>query len=120
MKRNDIKPQNSLKPICFTAVFAFIALLILFAPLIFARNAEGAFPEERYTFEQTVYEPDGTAAKVYASGDSDFRYLHDENGYVLIRDGEGYLRYAKTRTGGRSRPVFGGTRRQSARLTPTL
>lgn len=99
MIRHDKKPQNSLKPICFTAVFALVALLIVFAPLIFGRNSQTAFPEELYTFEQTVYEPDGTAANVYASGDSDFRYLHDENGLVLMTDGEGYLRYAKNSDG---------------------
>lgn len=101
MKRLDIKPQNILKPICFTAVFALIALFIVFAPLIFGGHSESAFPVEQYTFEQTVVEPDGTTAKVFASGDSDFRYLHDGDGYVLITDDEGYLRYAKN-DGGRA------------------
>lgn len=101
MNSIDKKPQNRTKAICFTAVFLLVAVLLVFSPIVFGgKTAEDVFPRELYTFSEEYTEPDGTVAKVYASGDSDFRYMHDCDGYVLTADGEGYLRYAKN-DGGR-------------------
>ncbi len=91
----DKKPQNRIKAICFTAVFLTVAVLLIFSPVIFGGTGdETIFPKELYTFSEEYTEPDGTVAEVYASGDSDFRYMHDGDGYILTPDGEGYLRYA--------------------------
>lgn len=90
------KPQNRIKAVCFTAVFFVTAVLLIFSPILFGGIASGSIlPSELYTFEQAYTEPDGTVARVYASGDSDFRYYHDGDGYILTADGDGYLRYAK-------------------------
>jgi len=42
----------------------------------------------------TVVQPNGDALHIYASGDEFFNYLHDENGYTIIQNNQGYYMYA--------------------------
>lgn len=94
------KLRNGKRAIRFTAVFALLSLFLIFSPALSDVGEKGDFsPFELYTFAENYREPDGTIASVYASGDSDFRYYHDENGYVLTPDREGYLHYAKNADG---------------------
>lgn len=55
------------------------------------------------TLPCTLEEPDGNIARYYATGDMRFRYAHDEYGYILMEDSEGYLVYAATKTADRCR-----------------
>ena len=41
-----------------------------------------------YTFEREMTLNTGETVTFYESGDEDFRYYHDDDGYVLIRDNE--------------------------------
>ena len=48
----------------------------------------------------TVTQPDGSVLHCFASGDEFFNYLHDENGYTIMRHpGTGYYVYAEKRDG---------------------
>ncbi len=59
-----------------------------------------------YTFEREMTLNTGEKVAFYESGDADFRYYHDEDGYILIRDnGAATLEYAVNANG---RPVAGG------------
>ena len=46
------------------------------------------------TFRQTMVQADGVTVEFFASGDQYFNYLHDKDGYILLRH-NGYLVYAK-------------------------
>ncbi len=49
---------------------------------------------------QTLTQPDGTKVHCYASGDEYFHWLHDENGYPIVKNSEnGYFVYAEARMG---------------------
>ncbi len=52
-----------------------------------------------YTYEQEVVQGDGTVANVYASGDQYYNYLHDEDGFILTKGGDGNLYYAVEKDG---------------------
>lgn len=56
------------------------------------------------TFTQSMVQADGTTVNFYASGDQHFNYLHDENGYILLRE-NGYLVYARSNHNGRPTPT---------------
>lgn len=59
-----------------------------------------------YTFNRTMTLSDGTVAEFFESGDEYFKYNHDADGYLLIRDNEsGTLEYAVSDNG---RPVSSG------------
>ena len=48
----------------------------------------------------TVTQPDGTVLQCFASGDEFFNYLHDKNGYTIMRHPlTGYYVYAESRDG---------------------
>ena len=48
----------------------------------------------------TVNQPDGTVLHCFASGDEFFNYLHDENGYTIMKHPQtGYYVYAEKRDG---------------------
>ena len=60
----------------------------------------------KYTFEQEMTLYNGEKAYFYESGDQDFRYAHDANGYILVRNNENAtLEYAVNQNG---RPVASG------------
>ncbi len=42
----------------------------------------------------TINQPDGTKINVFATGDEFYNWIHDEQGYTLLLDEEGYLSYA--------------------------
>lgn len=88
------------------SITAFAVLLLLLALLSF----QGYYYQQpsaeivgRNTFTQTMIEADGNEVSFYASGDENFNYLHDEDGYILLRD-NGYLVYARNE-GGRPTPT---------------
>ncbi|MHC1703026.1 MAG: M6 family metalloprotease domain-containing protein [Tenuifilaceae bacterium] len=43
---------------------------------------------------QTLKQPDGTILKCFASGDEFYNWLHDENGYTIMKNTKGYYVYA--------------------------
>jgi M6 family metalloprotease-like protein len=60
--------------------------------LLAAGAAHGAFLRD---VPQTVAQPDGTVLHLLATGDEYYNWLHDADGYVVIRDPEtGYFVYA--------------------------
>lgn len=42
----------------------------------------------------TLTQPDGSVISCFASGDEFYNWLHDDNGYVIISNQEGYYCYA--------------------------
>lgn len=49
---------------------------------------------------QTVVQPDGEVIHCFASGDEFYNWLHDKDGFVIIRDpGTGFLVYAREQDG---------------------
>ncbi len=45
----------------------------------------------------TLSQPDGSPVSLFITGDEFYRYLHDENGYPIVRDDEGWLVYVQER-----------------------
>ena len=85
------------------AILVVMSLIILIALAFVASQGYDAQPRPteivgKNTFKQTMVEADGSVAHFYATGDQYFNYLHDENGYILLRD-NGYLVYATNRNG---------------------
>jgi M6 family metalloprotease-like protein len=69
--------------------------------LLAAAAAHGAFLR---SVPQTVSQPDGTVLHLFATGDEYYNWLHDADGYVVVRDPEtGYLVYA-VKVEGRLKP----------------
>jgi M6 family metalloprotease-like protein len=71
---------------------------------------------------QTLDQPDGTVVTCFASGDEFFNFWHDESGFVIIRDDDGWLKYA-TRVGDELRAsqlVVGHSDPAKAGITPWL
>ena len=64
----------------FIAIFAFSIQCALSAPL---RN-----------IEVQLTQPNGQVIHCYASGDEFYNYLHDANGFTIIKDEDGYYCYA--------------------------
>ena len=77
---------------CFlTGVFLGLSLLtvpVLAAPL--------------FNVPTTVTQPDGTVLELYSSGDEFFNYIHDANGFLIMKNDEGWYVYAQEENG---RPV---------------
>ena len=64
-----------------------LAVLLLSAPF-----AQGAFLRN---VPQTVSQPDGTELQLFATGDEYYNWLHDADGYVIVRNpSDGWLVYA--------------------------
>ncbi len=82
-------------------ITAFAVLLLL---LVFLSCQGYNYPQTpseivgKNTFTQTMVEADGNEANFFASGDEKFNYLHDKDGYILLRD-NGYLVYARNDEG---------------------
>ncbi len=54
---------------------------------------------------QTLSQPDGTVVQLFATGDEFYNWLHDADGFVVVRDpANGYLVYA-TKVAGRLEPT---------------
>ncbi len=47
-----------------------------------------------HNWRQILHQPDGTVVSCFSSGDEYFNFLHDEAGYVIMRDSQGWLTYA--------------------------
>src|SRR6056297_1566894 len=72
-----------------------VFLIILFIVMIVFSRA--AYLKD---VPQTLTQPDGTKVHCYASGDEYFHWLHDENGYPIVKNSEnGYFVYAEARMG---------------------
>jgi hypothetical protein len=66
--------------------------LIALAVVLFAVAGEAAYLRN---VPQTVAQPDGTVLHLFATGDEYYNWLHDADGYVVVRDSQtGYLVYA--------------------------
>ena len=86
---------------------ALLALAASFAQAAFLRNVP-----------QTLTQPDGTVVHLFATGDEYYNWLHDADGYVVVRDrATGLLVYAAKENGqlkpgrlvvGRSDPAAAG------------
>lgn len=66
-------------------------LLIFSLLLIYSFNLHAA-PFEFLPIQIT--QPDGRVMQVYTSGDEFYHWIHDENGYTILRDELGFLCYA--------------------------
>ena len=101
-------------------LFTLTLLAIIVVATVFALDIEGknggiasqrvALNKDvyfgKYTFEQEMTLYNGEKAYFYESGDQDFRYAHDANGYILVRNNENAtLEYAVNQNG---RPVASG------------
>ena len=74
-----------------------LAVLLLSAPF-----AQGAFLRN---VPQTVIQPDGTELQLFATGDEYYNWLHDADGYVIVRNpSNGWLVYA-TKVEGQLKPT---------------
>ncbi|OFV79749.1 MAG: hypothetical protein A2Y78_12635 [Acidobacteria bacterium RBG_13_68_16] len=78
------------------------AWLIVWAALLVAAGSNAAFLRN---VPQTVAQPDGTVLHLLATGDEYYNWLHDADGFVVIRDPEtGYFVYA-VKVDGRLQPT---------------
>ncbi len=68
------------------------ALLALFLTGLLAAVGQAAYLED---VPQTLVQPDGTVVACFASGDEYYHWLHDADGYVIVRNPlTGYFAYA--------------------------
>ena len=75
--------------------------LIVLVALLLAAAGEAAYLRN---VPQTVTQPDGTVLHLFATGDEYYNWLHDADGYVVVRDPRsGYLVYA-VKADGRLQP----------------
>lgn len=99
------------KAFCALFIMLVIAALSFFALSDFFLEKNQSLQPQlisgQYTIPISEIEPDGKTASFFATGDVRFRYAHDEYGYVLIENDNGYWVYAKAENG---RPVPGDTR----------
>ncbi|HRY31560.1 MAG TPA: M6 family metalloprotease domain-containing protein [Bacteroidales bacterium] len=71
-----------------TLILSWLCCLFLFV----AVNSYGAYLKD---MPVTVYQPDGTALQLFASGDEYHNWLHDANNFTIIRNpSNGYYVYA--------------------------
>ena len=73
-------------------------------------------------WKQVLHQPDGTAVNCLVSGDEYFNYWHDESGYLIIRDDQGWLTWA-VKVGEEIKPsanIVGRTDPKTLALTPWL
>ena len=71
--------------------------ILLMACFCFFVNADAAYLRN---IPMTVSQPDGTVLHCFASGDEYFNYLHDENGFTIMKHPQtGYYVYAENRGG---------------------
>ena len=100
--------RNFIIKIC---AIVFVCLLVVVTAVATSLNyGESSEPNTNYgtyTFSRSMELNDGENVRFYESGDNYFRYYHDENGYILIRDYENNtLEYAVNN--GKGRPVASG------------
>ncbi|MEO0228202.1 MAG: M6 family metalloprotease domain-containing protein [candidate division WOR-3 bacterium] len=78
---------------------------------------------------KTFYQPDGTPIQARLIGDEHYHFFEDLDGYVLVRDSEGWFTYAKKENGllvpteyiyGRSNPPYQPRLRPSAEAVAKL
>ncbi|MDR0364249.1 MAG: PKD domain-containing protein [Bacteroidales bacterium] len=68
-------------------------ILLFLAWMCLVTNLFGVYSED---FPITVKQPDGTELICYITGDEYYNWLHDADGYTIVRDPEtGYLVYAQ-------------------------
>ncbi|UCG59348.1 MAG: M6 family metalloprotease domain-containing protein [Phycisphaerales bacterium] len=84
-----------------------------------ALSAQGAYLQN---VPQTLTQPDGTKIHCFASGDEFYNWLHDENGFTIVRDASGYWVYAVEATGrlAPSTQVVGTAKPMAPSLRPGL
>ncbi len=71
-------------------IIKYIVLIILFL------SSPGLFSAYLEYVPQTVVQPDGSVLELFATGDEYYNWLHDKDGYTIIRNpDDGYLYYAE-------------------------
>ena len=93
-----------------------VAVAALVVCAVFSSDSGGSYVAERsslpnhdyglYTFEREMTLATGETVRFYESGDGNFRYCHDSDGYVLLRDNEAATLEYAVNVGGR--PVASG------------
>ena len=92
------------------AIAAAVVILCQLAPV---SRIEAAYLED---VPQVLEQPDGTRIECLASGDEYYHWLHDEDGFVIVRDPEsGYWVWAE-----KSRGQIVASRHVVGRVPPTL
>jgi len=66
----------------------FFASLFLITSLIFSAYLNNV--------PQTINQPDGSVIKCFASGDEFYNWVHDKDGYTIVRADDGFCYYANT------------------------
>jgi len=66
-------------------------IILLFLLFFSVAHVHAAYLKDIHT---TVIQPNGDTLHCYASGDEFFNYLHDKDGFTIIRNSEGYYMYA--------------------------
>lgn len=66
-------------------ILAFLLLIVLASPLMAAWLNHVSV---------TIKQPDGTSLQLFATGDEFYSWVHDANGYTILRNEEGFLVYA--------------------------
>lgn len=79
------------------ATLYLATLIVVGAALVLGPPAEAAYLED---VPQVLIQPDGTRIDCFASGDEYYHWLHDADGFVIVRDPEtGYWVWAKKEHG---------------------
>lgn len=74
-------------------------MVTLLAVIFFCLIAENIFAAYLTDAPQTITQPDGTVIECFATGDEFYNWLHDADGFTIIRDDSGYYVYADKKDG---------------------
>ena len=89
------------------------AAFLAFCQLIPVTPSEAAYLED---VPQVLIQPDGTRIECFASGDEHYHWLHDADGFVIVRDPDsGYWVWAE-----KSQGVIAATQHVVGRIPPNL
>lgn len=67
-------------------------LVVLLGLTVVTTTVNGAYLQDVPT---PLTQPDGTVIECYSSGDEFYNWVHDKNGYTILRNSAGYYVYAK-------------------------
>jgi|AGTN01.1.fsa_nt_gi Bacterial surface proteins containing Ig-like domains len=95
--------RRRIKTAIFAVIFALFAAALIAGALIPAEKECGASYLGRYTFEREAV-VNGKTVEFFESGDERFHYIHDKDGFILLREESGIF-YARNECGA---PVSSG------------
>ena len=64
----------------------FFIFLVLFTTSIFSAYLENV--------PQSIIQPDGSVIECFSSGDEFYNWVHDKDGYTIVKDDDGFCYYA--------------------------